>query len=157
MRVPNILPIFAIAAFSFAIAWTNSRAHEGEDHDEPKPVPALASVAPRSEAASERFELVAIAHSGTLAIYLDHLRTNDPVTNAAITVETPAGSVAASSEHDGTYKLAAPWTITPGRYDLIFTVESDGIADVLTATLEVPDTALLPGSTSVGTNDGLLS
>src|SRR6516164_11166359 len=118
MRVPNIPPI--IAAFLLAIAWTNSRAHEGEDHDEPKPVPAVASVTPRTEAASESFELVAIAHSGTLAIYLDHLRTNDPVTNAAITVETPAGSVAASPEHDGKYKLAAPWAIKPGQYGLIF-------------------------------------
>ena len=157
MRVPNIPPIFAIAAFLLAIAWTNSRAHEGEDHDEPKQVPAVVSVAPRTEAASERFELVAIAHSGTLAIYLDRLRTNDPVTNAAVTVETAAGSVTASPEHDGTYRLAAPWAITPGRYDLVFTVESDGIADVLTAALEVPDAALLPRSTSAGTNDGLLS
>ena len=98
-----------------------------------------------------------IAHGGTLAIYLDNLRTNDPVTNAAITVETPASSVAASPEHDGTYELAAPWAIRPGRYDLIFTVESAGVADVLTATLEVPDAALSPGSTSAGTNDGLLS
>jgi len=157
MRVPNILPIFAIAAFSLAITWTNSRAHEGEDHDEPKQVPAVVSVAPRTEAASKRFELVAIAHSGTLAIYLDHLRTNDPVTNTAVTVETAAGSVAASPEHDGTYKLAAPWAIAPGRYDLIFTVESDGIADVLTATLEVPDAALSPRSTSAETDGGLLS
>ena len=101
--------------------------------------------------------MVAIAHSGTLAIYLDRLRTNDPVTNAAVTVETAAGSVTASPEHDGTYRLAAPWAITPGRYDLVFTVESDGIADVLTAALEVPDAALLPRSTSAGTNDGLLS
>ena len=57
MRVPNIPPIFAIAAFLLAIAWTNSRAHEGEDHDEPKQVPAVVSVAPRTEAASEKIRI----------------------------------------------------------------------------------------------------
>src|SRR6516165_2044594 len=122
MRVPNILPIFTIAALLLATAWTNSRAHEGED-DESRPTVAV-SAAPRAEAASERFELVAIANSGALTIYLDHLRSNDPVTNAAIAVETPAGSVVASPEHSGTYKLTAPWVVVPGRYDLIFTVES---------------------------------
>jgi RND family efflux transporter MFP subunit len=153
MRAPNILLIFPITALSLAIISTHSRAHEGEDHDEPKPIASVVSAAPRTEAASEKFELVAIAHSGTLTIYLDRLRTNDPVTNAAITVETPGGSVVASPEQDGTYKLPAPWSVASGRYDLIFIVESDATADVLTATLEVP----LPQSGSLGTNDGLLS
>src|SRR6516162_4590072 len=70
-----------------------------------------------------------------LTIYLDRLRTNDPVTNAAVTVETPAGSVVASPEHDGTYRLDAPWAVKPGLCNLIFTVEADGMADVLIATL----------------------
>ena len=157
MRVPNILPIFALAALSLAIAWTHSRAHEGEDHDETKPMPSVVSATPRTDAASEQLELVAIAHRGTLTIYLDRLRTNEPVTNAAISVETPAGSVVASHEQDGAYRLPASWVIAPGRYDLIFTVESDGTADVLTATLEVPTTEPLLQSGSTATNDGLLS
>ncbi len=157
MRVPNILPIFAITALLVAIPWTNSRAHEGEDHDESRSIPAVVSVTPRTEAASEKLELVAIAHSGMLTIYVDRLRTNDPVTNAAITVETPVGSVVASPEHDGTYKLSALWAVTRGHHDLIFTVESDATAEVLTATLEVPTAAPLSQSGSTGTNDGLLS
>src|ERR1700730_13798287 len=157
MRVPNILPIFAITALLVAIPWTNSRAHEGEDHDESRPIPAVVSVTPRTEAASEKLELVAIADSGMLTIYVARLRTNDPVTNAAITVETPVGSVFASPEHDGTYKLSAPWAVTRGHHDLIFTVESDATAEVLTATLEIPTAAPLAQSGSTGTNDGLLS
>src|SRR6516164_2716952 len=109
MRVPNILPTFAIPALLLATAWTNSRAHEGEDHDESRPIPVAVSAAPRAEATSERFELVAIANSGALTIYLDHLRSNDPVTNATMAVETPAGSVVASPGPGGTYKLPAPW------------------------------------------------
>jgi RND family efflux transporter MFP subunit len=101
--------------------------------------------------------LVAIARSGALTIYLDRLRNNDPVTNAAITVETPAGSVVASPEQGGTYKLPAPWAAMPGHYDLIFTVESDGTADVLTGTLEAPTTTPLPQSAPTRTSDGLLN
>jgi RND family efflux transporter MFP subunit len=157
MRVPNILPIFAIAAVLVATAWTNSRAHEGEDHDESRPISVAVSAAPRTEAESERFELVAIANGGALTIYLDHLRSNDPMTNAAITVETPAGSVVASPEQGGMYKLAAPWAATPGHYDLIFTVESDGTADVLTGTLVVPTATPLPQSAPMESSGGLLS
>jgi RND family efflux transporter MFP subunit len=157
MRVPNSIPTFAIAVFSLAIAWTNSRAHEGEDHGESKPISVVVSAAPRAEAASEKFELVAIANNGTLTIYLDRLRSNDPITIAAITVETPAGSILASPEHGGTYKLAAPWAVTPGHYDLIFTVEADGTADVLTASLEVPAAVPLAHSAPTVSSDGLLS
>jgi membrane fusion protein, heavy metal efflux system len=53
-----------------------------------------------------------------LTIYLDRLRSNDPVTGATVTVETPVGSVDAVAEHDGTYTLAAPWSALPGRHDL---------------------------------------
>jgi RND family efflux transporter MFP subunit len=157
MRVPPILPIFTVAVLLLATAWTNSRAHEGEDHDESRPISVAVSAAPRVEAASERFELVAIANSGAVTIYLDHLRSNDPVTNAAITVETPAGSVVASPQQGGTYKLAAPWAVMPGRYDLIFTVESDGTADVLTGTLKVPTATPSPQSAPTGSSGGLLS
>ena len=65
MRVPPILPIFTVAVLLLATAWTNSRAHEGEDHDESRPISVAVSAAPRVEAASERFELVAIANSGS--------------------------------------------------------------------------------------------
>src|SRR6516165_958516 len=157
MRVPPILPIFAVAALLLTAAWTNSRAHEGEDHDESSPISVAVSAAPRTEAASERFELVAIANGGALMIYLDHLRDNNPVTNAAITVETPDGSVVASPEQGGTYKLPAPWAAMPGHYDLIFTVESDGTADVLTGTLKVPTATPSPQSAPTGSSGGLLS
>jgi hypothetical protein len=72
MRVPNILLIFAIAALLLATAWTYSRAHEGEDHDESRPISVVVSAAPRAEAASERFELVAIlklSHYINLAVH----------------------------------------------------------------------------------------
>jgi hypothetical protein len=159
MRIFTILPTSAIAALVFVFAGAHPRAHEGEDHGDSKTTSIIVGAAPRAETASENFELVAFARSGSLTVYLDRLRTNEPVVNAHITVEAPTGSTAASVERDGTYKLTAPWSVTPGRYDLIFTVENDGTADVLTATLEVPTAAAaLVQSVSVpGTTDGVLS
>jgi hypothetical protein len=111
-------------------------AHEGSDHD------AAASAlivpgAPRGAAASELFELVAVAKDGALTIYLDRFATNEPVTGAVITVETPEGSVEAKPAPDGTYRVPAPWANSPGQYDLIFTVTNDGSADVLPLKLQV--------------------
>ena len=65
MRVSDILPIFAITTFLVAIPWTNSCAHEGDEHGEQsKPMPVAGTAAPRAEAASENFELVAVTNSG---------------------------------------------------------------------------------------------
>ena len=110
-------------------------AHDGDHTSSP---PASIASTPRAEAVSENFELVAVARHGVLTIYLDRLRSNDPVAGATVTVETPAGSLDAVAEHDGTYSLAAPWSTQAGRHDLIFTVVSGGSAEVLTGTLQVP-------------------
>lgn len=62
-----------------------SLAHEGQDHDATaKTVTVPAS--PRAGAASESFELVAVARSGEVVIYLDRLATNEPVPNATVVV-----------------------------------------------------------------------
>ena len=53
-------------------------------------------------------------------------------------METPQGSAEAKISTDGSYKVSAPWSAKPGRYDLIFTVTKGGDADVLTLTLEIP-------------------
>src|SRR6187402_2553591 len=65
-------------------------AHEGHDHDAPPPA-AIANLAPRAKAVSERYELVAIARAGELVIYLDGYATNEQVDGATIEVETPEG------------------------------------------------------------------
>ena len=52
---------------------------------------ATSNLAPRAEAASEQYELVAIARGGDLVIYLDRFATNESVDGASIEVETPAG------------------------------------------------------------------
>jgi hypothetical protein len=120
-------------------------AHEG-DHDATAKsiaVPAL----PRAEATSDSLELVAVARSGEIVIYLDRFATNEPLSDAAVRVETSQGSVEAKPVADATYRLAAPWLASPGRYDLIATVTHGGNADVLAFSIEIPQpTQALPST-----------
>ena len=58
-------------------------AHEGHDHDAPPPA-TISNLAPRAEAVSELYELVAIARAGGLAVYLDRFATNESVDGASV-------------------------------------------------------------------------
>jgi hypothetical protein len=122
-------------------------AHDGHDHGSASAAVSVPA-APRAEAATELFELVAVARSGEIFIHLDRFKSNEPVGGAAIQIETPAGSVDAEALPDGTYKAPAPWSVHPGRYDLIFTVTEDETADVLLLSLVVlpPATEKRPSS-----------
>ncbi|MDP3546741.1 MAG: efflux RND transporter periplasmic adaptor subunit, partial [Phreatobacter sp.] len=113
-------------------------AHEGHDHGAPPP-PVSVTIAPRADASSTDFELVAIARSGRLRIYLDTFRENQPVENAKIEVDGPEGTGLAVPTGDGAYILDAPWLARPGSFALAFTVEANGTVDVLTATLTIPE------------------
>lgn len=125
------------AAFASFLGGGSLLAHEGHDHDAPPPA-AISNLAPRTEAVSEQYELVAIARGGDLVIYLDRFATNESVDGASIEVETPAGPEPARAMANEPYRLGAPWSTKPGSYDLIFTVTRDGNADVLPATLIIP-------------------
>jgi membrane fusion protein, heavy metal efflux system len=115
-------------------------AHEGHDHGAPPP-PVSVTIAPRADASSADFELVAIARGATLRLYLDTFRGNEPVRNAAIEVDGPGGTVKAEPTADGAYTIPAPWLARAGNHDLAFTVQADGVVDVLTATLTIPEPA----------------
>ena len=129
MRASIVRAVHAVAALFLVVASTSASAHDGDHTSSP---PASIASMPRAEAVSENFELVVVARHGVLTIYLDRLRSNDPVADATVTVETSAGSLDAVADHHGTYSLAAPWSTQAGRHDLIFTVVSGGSAEVLT-------------------------
>ena len=95
-------------------------AHEGHDHGPAAPA-ARADVAPRGEASSDAFELVAVAQGETLFFFLDRFASNEPVRDATLTVEAPGGSVEAEAA-GGAYRIKAPWLAKPGHTDLIVTV-----------------------------------
>ena len=67
---------------SIRTAWS----HEGHDHG-PAPAPLAKKVAPRAEASSEAFEIVAVARGGDLVVYLDRFASNEPVEGASIEIE----------------------------------------------------------------------
>lgn len=116
------------------------RAHEGHDHEQPK-LTTGASTTARGEAASEAFELVAVARGDVLAIYLDRFATNEPVEGATINVETPAGPAVAKAVQGDAYMLQAPWLAQAGAVELIFTVTAGDASDILAMTLTVPGAA----------------
>lgn len=113
-------------------------AHEGHDHGAPPP-PVSVTIAPRVDASSADFELVAIARGAKVRIYLDTFRGNEPVRDADIEVDGPAGTVKAAATSDGAYTIDALWLSRPGNYDLAFTVQAGGLIDILTATLAIPE------------------
>ena len=122
-------------------------AHEGHEHE---PTPAPARITPRGEAQSDALELVAVAEGNAIAIYLDRFISNEPIGRAEIEVETPAGPTTARAEAGDVFRIAAPWLDKPGKYDLIFTVTTDGDVDILPITLEIPDPARGGGSATAG-------
>lgn len=127
--------LMMLAAFFGALP---AVAHEGHDHGAPPP-PVSVTIAPRADASSADFELVAIARGAKLRIYVDTFRGNEPVQGAEIEVDGPGGTIKAMATPDGAYTLDAPWLARPGRYDLAFTVQTGGAIDILTATLTVPE------------------
>jgi membrane fusion protein, heavy metal efflux system len=132
---------FSIAAISAAaliatLGLSPALAHEGHDH-EPQTTPVSGNIAARGEAASDAFEVVAVAKGTELLIYLDRFSTNAPVDGATIEVETPQGPAKAASHAGDAYRLDAPWLAKAGRFDLIFTVTAGGAADVLPLTLDL--------------------
>lgn len=116
---------------------TAACAHEGHDHGDAPAAPSPASVVPRGEAASDRFEVVAVAQGAELIVYLDRFAGNEPVDGAALEIETPDGPAKAEARGDGVYRLPAPWLAKGGHLDLIITVNAEDSVDVLPLTLDV--------------------
>ena len=128
-------PLLRATLIAILLMAGSAWAHEGHDHGDQAKT-AVAGITPRLEATSVPFELVALLQKGELLIYLDHVETNEPVTGAQITVETPAGQLAPVFK-DGVYRLAAPWAPQSGTLDLIFTVAANDQTEILSGTLKL--------------------
>lgn len=119
-------------------------AHEGHDHGA---VPeAVAAAAPRAEAHSDLFEVVAILQpGGALTITLDRYADNSPL-DGAIVLTFDGQEVAAERQGMGLFVARHPLLERPGALDLVFTVTAGADMDLLTARLEVPAPAAPSGS-----------
>ena len=135
----NARAMMALAAIVIGVAMSGiARAHEGHDHGAPPP-PVSTTIAPRAETSSAELELVLIARGTELIIHLDAFRTNAPIDNASMEIDSPAGVLKPAARGNGVYAVAAPFLAKPGSYDLAITVDANGSVDILTATLKVPD------------------
>jgi hypothetical protein len=128
-----------LALLFAAPAWS----HGGEEHSHPEtPAPAVAmSALPRAEAQSEEFELVATLAGDGLTLYLDDYASNQPVANAQIEVSGGALQGIARQTEPGVYVLPAKQLGKPGKYPLVFSIQTATSADLLTTTLQVAQPA----------------
>jgi multidrug efflux pump subunit AcrA (membrane-fusion protein) len=132
------------APLGLVLLATSAAGHEGHDHGPPSPPLAVQGLAPRASAESRDFELVAVLDQGRLTVYVDDHATGAPVENAALEVESGPFRAAGAHGGQGVYRLDAGPLAAPGRHDLVFTVQTPTIADLLPATLEVPTGAAAP-------------
>lgn len=116
-------------------------AHGDEDHGAgAKPV-SVANVAPRAEAQTELFELVATPGNGQLTIFLDRFASNAPVAGANVEVESGNWKAVAQAVGNGSYRVNAPQFAKPGNYPLQFTVAAGTDTDLIETTLAVAELA----------------
>ncbi|MBB4845814.1 hypothetical protein HNP55_004366 [Paucibacter oligotrophus] len=138
-------PILALAlGLSALAAWASSGAHgpNGEHLDAQAPGTAAVSSAPRLEARSELFELVARLDGGELSILIDRYASNEPLLGADVELESGPLKAKAKFHADlGDYAVDDPALLkllsTPGEHPLIITVLAGAESDLLDGVLHV--------------------
>ena len=145
----HLVLAFATATLFSAFGAKPVHAHDGHDHGQQTPA-APASAAPRGEAHSDKFELVAVVQGNALLFYIDDFVTNEPLEQATVEVETPDGPATAKPLSGGVYRLDAPFLDKGGHIDLIVTVSRGDDTEILPLTLDIPAAqAAIPGMTGL--------
>lgn len=141
--------------FTLLITPVLAFAHGGEDHGDAAKPASVANIAPRAEAQTELFELLATAGSGQLTIFIDRFASNAPVSGAKVEVESGDWKAVALAAGNGSYRVSTPQFAKPGHYPLLFTVEAGADSDLIETTLVVAEAvkpaaaARLPGAGSM--------
>src|SRR5262245_26816866 len=130
----------SVAALTFIAAFllmpSVSRAHEGHDHDESTRAALASSTYPRVTAQSELYEVVGILKGDRLSIYLDRAATNEPVTDAKVSVTIGDGeAIDAEPAENGTYAVSSPRLRGTGSVEIIFAVTANNADDLLVGAL----------------------
>ncbi|NJO18408.1 MAG: HlyD family efflux transporter periplasmic adaptor subunit [Thioploca sp.] len=136
MRIYFFSLIIILCSFSWVMA------HEGHDHGPALPPLPTQTLTPRVEVKSADFELVGIVgqDEATLTIYLDVFATNEPINQAKIEVEESGlfKAIAKPSSVTGTYLIHSQELTSPGKHELVFTIETEQLADLLLGELTIP-------------------
>lgn len=121
-----------------------AQAHGDEPHDDAATAPApSAEAAPRTQAQTDTFELVAVltspgASPAQLTLYLDRFDTNAPVADATVEVESGPFKATAKAVEPGVYAVPGQAFVEAGRHPLTISVQAGDDADLLEATLVTP-------------------
>ncbi len=78
-------------------------AHDGHDHAAIAAAHDTAIELPRLSFASERLELVAVAHDDRLEVYVDDYNSNAPLNGLTLRLRTPTGTIALQEREPGLY------------------------------------------------------
>ena len=120
---------------AFVLHSSQALAHEGHDHG--PSVEIVMTAAPRFEAVSDDLELLGLLKNGSLVVYLDRFKTNEPIRNASIEATLNGEPVRLEPSTDGTFSLKHPLLANRGRIELIFTVKVGELSDLLAGSLEI--------------------
>jgi hypothetical protein len=130
--------ILLLAALLAAPGLRPAFSHEGHSHgDEPAPP---AAAAPRAEAHSEIFEIVAVlGPDRRLWLYLDRHATSEPIDGATVNVSVDGEDIGvATRAGEAVYVLGNPALDRSGQRNLVFTITAGEDMDLLPATLDIP-------------------
>lgn len=144
--------ILTMALSSVSHAAPGAHGPNGEHLDGPPSASSTAGAptAPRLEAHSEDFELVATLGGGELSILVDRYATNEPVLNGQLEVESRGLKAVARFHADhGDYaiddaKLMAALA-KPGQHPLVFTLTAGEESDLLEGVLYVKEAVDMGG------------
>jgi multidrug efflux pump subunit AcrA (membrane-fusion protein) len=98
-------------------------------------------LAPRLDAKGGEFELLGIAKGNSLTVYLDDLKTNEPIAKAKFSIDTGdnARKLVLKETEPGLYWGQADWLAKPGSTDFVISVKAGKRSDLLGGTLKIPD------------------
>jgi hypothetical protein len=131
-----------LLGFGMAHAGPGAHGPGGEHLDAPQAIASAGTAAPRLEAQTELFELVARLGGGELSILIDRFATNEPVLDASVEVESGGLKAKATFRADhGDYAVDDAALLkrlsTAGEHALVITVQAGTEADLLDGTLVV--------------------
>lgn len=146
--ISNPSPLAAAVALIFClmagVATASPGAHgpNGEHLDTNQSSTTAVSNAPRLDAKSELFELVARLDGGEFSILIDRFETNEPVLKASVEVESGDLKAPAKFHEDlGDYAVDDPALLkllaTPGEHAVVITVMAGKDSDLLDGVLRV--------------------
>jgi hypothetical protein len=145
MSARNILMTAClIAAFGLggtAQAGPGAHGPNGEHLDGPATSVSQQAAAPRIEAHTEAFELVATWRDGQLSVWVDRFESNAPVLGA--TLEAEVGGLKATGQfrpEQGDYVFTDPKLLAvlaqPGQHPLVFTLVAGADSDLIDGVLD---------------------